>query len=277
MQNKHGFSVAELLTVSVILLLLLGIITQGLISGGQTTQQIVVESDLLEDARSMGNMIADNLTRALYVYPPGIELELSTFSEPTTLKPGTSSSLWTVGNDPIIAFLERPESISAPCSNSEPQGCIFFRAYYPVARSEVTKDTGPYSYLKDTLNSTTWILFEYHKRLDIPYANIASGLSSAPIGNMIAGEKGDIIAEYILENSFNVSFDRCYDEKGFINDSNNDNIPDCNGLSTTVVYASVVSGNFSFEQGRKKRRSFKGTKLEFAIAPRNLVNPSIVN
>ena len=279
MQDKNGFSVVELLTVSSILLILLGIITQGLISGGQVTQKIVVESDLLEDARAMGNMIADSITRAIYVYPPGVDLELSTANEPTTLNPVTGLSLWTVGNDPIIAFLERPEntSTSAPCSDAEPEGCIFFNAYYPVARSEVTKDSGPYPYLKDVANEATWMLFEYRMRLDITYADVIRGLTPIPTGNLLAGEKGTIVAEYLTENNFNVFFDRCYDDLGYLNDSNNDNIPDCNGLDTKSIYASVVSGSFNFEQERKQRRSFKGTELAFAIAPRNLPNPAIVN
>ncbi len=278
-QNKNGFSVVELLTVSSILLLLLGIITRGLISGGQVTQKIVVESDLLEDARAMGNMIADSITRAIYVYPPGATLELSTSDEPTTLNPNTGSSLWIVGNDPIIAFLERPEntSTSASCSDTQPEGCIFFNAYYPVTRSEVTKSSGPYPYLKDTFNDATWMLFEYRMRLDIAYADITSGSTPVPTGDLLAGEEGTIVAEYLIENSFNVSFDRCYNDLGYLNDSNNDNVPDCNVLDTKSIYASVVSGSFNFEQERKQRRSFKGTELAFAIAPRNLPNPAIIN
>ena len=116
----------------------MGIITQGLINSGQVTKKVVLENDLLEDANSMSSMIADKITQAFYVYPPGVQLELSTSGELTTLKPGTSSSLWTVGTDPIIAFLEHPKDTSASCSSTITNGCVFFYAYYPVKRLTLT-------------------------------------------------------------------------------------------------------------------------------------------
>ncbi len=279
MYNKViGFTVVEMLVASSIFLLALGIVSQSLISGGQATNRIAIESDLVEDARAMGNMVTDQITQALYVYPPGVQLELSTSGEVTTLRPGSSSSLWTVGTDPIIAFLERPTDINAPCSSSQPEGCVFFSAYYPVERSLVTQTTAPYPYLADGSNTTAWVLFEYRKRLDITYIGLASNSASAPVGNALVGEVGNIMADYLVKDSFIVSFDRCNDEQGFVNDSNNDSVPDCNGLDTaSMIYASVVNGSFKFEQARKQRGSFKGINLEFVIAPRNLFNPAVSN
>ena len=277
MLNKaNGFTVVELLIASSIFLVVLGIITEGLINGGEVTQKIVLENDLLEDANSMSNMIADKITQAIYVYPPGIELELSTSDELTTYKPGTSSSVWTVGSDPIIAFLERPKDTSALCDSTVTDGCVFFYAYYPVERSVVTQTTGPYPYLQDSNNSTAWTLFEYSKRLDSTYTNIISGTHNIPTGDEIADEIGIFIADYIIEGGFNISFDLCHDEEGYINDNNDDNVPDCDGLSAApLIYASVVNGSFSFEQSRAHKVSVKGMKLELAIAPRNLLSPTV--
>ena len=276
MTNKtNGFTLSELLVASSIFLILLAIVSQSLIRGGQVTQKIVVESDLLEDARAMGNMIADKITRALYIYPPGAQLELSTTGEVTTFVPGTSSSLWTVGTDPIMAFLERPEDTTAPCSSTQPEGCVFFNAYYPVERSVITQSSGPYPYLNNPNNNTAWVLFEYRKRLNLTYTTLSSGSTPPPTGNAVADEVGDIVADYLIANGFTLSFDRCHDDAGFINDSDNDGVPDCNGLSTTTIYESVVNGSFQLEQSRKQKSTFKGVPLEFAIAPRNLFNPNL--
>ena len=277
LRKTHGFSVLELLLASSLLLVVLGVITKGLINGGLVTKKVVLEHEILEDASSMGNMIADKITQAIYVYPPGVQLELSTSGEVTTQKPGTSSSIWTVDTDPIIAFLERPKDSTATCSSTVTDGCIFFYAYYPVKRSVITQTSGPYPYLKDDNNNTAWTLFEYQKRLDSTYTDMASGLHSIPTGDSVAGGVGTFIADYLKENSFTASFDLCHDSGGFLNDDNDDNIPDCDGLSgASLIYESVVSGSFSFEQSRSQNISIKGVPLELAIAPRNVLSPTVV-
>lgn len=248
-----GVTLIELLIAMAIFMLLLGIVTAGLQQGGRVVSQLVTQSAILEDARTAGAMIADGLTNAVYVFPPGVSLTM-TATGYTTQNPVTGGASWTIGDHPIIAYIERSSS----------GGNLTFVAYYALDRGDVTSHAGK-SYLADPANDdSSWMLYEYRKGL--------TGLSSLvgeDVPTDFGGNSGRILADYIAEGGFGLV-------PGTLKCNNEDGVrqPDCSGASTTpTTYETLRAGQFFLQTEVKRRgRVISGPGLTFAVAPRSLYN-----
>ena len=127
--NSQGITIVELLISSVILLVILGVITQGMQSGGQVVTSVISDTELLEDTRVAAQMIADGVARAVYVYPPGAAITLNQSVTWRVKNPKTNNNKWLVGQDPIVAFLESPKRSNGTCSDDSEtakESCIIF-------------------------------------------------------------------------------------------------------------------------------------------------------
>jgi hypothetical protein len=198
MNRKQGLTIVELLIAGTILVVILGLIAGGIQSGGSVVTQVVSEGEILEDTRVAAQLMADNVARAVYVYPPGAVLTLNSAGSWTVLNPNTNKNLWRVGTDPILAFIEAPQRTDVSCSDSDTgkEGCLYFVAYYPMKRSVVAKQE-EYSYLAEPQNDSSWMLFEYRKRLD---AAKLSADTPLPLSSLtgLKQVQGRILADYIV-------------------------------------------------------------------------------
>ncbi|ULH17704.1 prepilin-type N-terminal cleavage/methylation domain-containing protein (plasmid) [Deinococcus sp. KNUC1210] len=146
--NTSGFTLIELLvslSLAGILLTTMYSIFKTSINGVGTVRD---QNQLIFDVRTAGNFVADTLNAAVYIYPPKIQLSLTTI-DPTnqyaTQHLGTSRS-WTVQTDPFIAGLLPPNDRTVTCNTTTPYsstsptaasqaGCYRIAAFYSVARS----------------------------------------------------------------------------------------------------------------------------------------------
>ena len=189
--QKNGFTLIELLVAAAILLIILGLVTTGIGGGSNAVSAVVTSSELNEDTRVAGQMIADGVARAVYVYPPGARLSLNGPSSYSVKNPRTGSNLWQVGTDPILAYLENPEDIAVECLRTvtladgstvqvgDETGCLYFVAYYPIKRSLLVQRDA-YAHLADSRNADAWILLEYRKRLGVGLNGLQNGTLREP-------------------------------------------------------------------------------------------------
>lgn len=201
MRNTAGLTLVELLIAGAILIVILGLVTSGIQSGSGVVTQVVSESEILEDTRVAAQLIADGVARAVYIYPPGAVLTLNSAGSWTVLNPKTNKNLWRIGTDPMLAFIEAPQRTDVACADTEAgkDGCLYFVAYYPVKRSTVAKQD-EYKYLVEAQNDSSWMLFEYRKRLDVAKLSADTTLPLSSLTGLKQAQ-GRILADYIAPNT----------------------------------------------------------------------------
>jgi type II secretory pathway pseudopilin PulG len=201
MKSATGLTLVELLIAGAILIVILGLVTSGIQSGSGVVTQVVSEGEILEDTRVAAQLIADSVAKAVYVYPPGAVLTLNSAGSWTVLNPKTNKNLWRIGTDPMLAFIEAPQRTDVACSDSETgkDGCLYFVAYYPVKRSTVAKQD-EYKYLFEAQNDSSWMLFEYRKRLDTGKLNADTVLPLSSLTGL-KQVQGRILADYIVPDT----------------------------------------------------------------------------
>jgi type II secretory pathway pseudopilin PulG len=201
MKSATGLTLVELLIAGAILIVILGLVTSGIQSGSGVVTQVVSEGEILEDTRVAAQLIADSVAKAVYVYPPGAVLTLNSAGSWTVLNPKTNKNLWRIGTDPMLAFVEAPQRTDVACSDSETgkDGCLYFVAYYPMKRSTVAKQD-EYKYLFEAQNDSSWMLFEYRKRLDTGKLNADTVLPLSSLTGL-KQVQGRILADYIVPDT----------------------------------------------------------------------------
>jgi len=286
--RTRGFTLIELLIASAIMVGILSIIAQSFRVGGQEVARSFAVTDMSEDTRLAGQLMADEVARAVYVYPPGAVITLGggyTTEKPsvvyrsdgTTVAATLPRSQWTVGTDPILAMLVPPMTVGT-CNSTNESNCLYFVAYYPVERSGVVagatganNENNPGA---DPLNSSNWVLYELRNRLDS--ATLATGTAAGydlpALTYTGSGIRGYILADHIDAGGFKINFGAATDT--FCR--NKDGSPvDCNtspGLSLNAL-ATVIRGNFSLQSAIARGNlpgKVKSQRYDYAIGPRNL-------
>jgi prepilin-type N-terminal cleavage/methylation domain-containing protein len=188
----NGFTLLELLISMVILSMILLVTFQFFSSSLQTTSLVSNQTLLQEELRNAGNLIADEVQRSIYIFPPCGKYASTTstatavtdcatfgaisastlsqanvsWSKITLFSSGTrgmkpdGTYAWNVGTDvnaPILAMIVSPRIPNKPCDagggNTNKGSCYEFVAYFPVKRSQVTRSsTSTNSQSKDLLN-----------------------------------------------------------------------------------------------------------------------------
>ena len=294
MRRSAGFTIIELLIAAFILVIILGIITAGISSGGRVVGSVITDAVLIEDTRVAGQMIADGVSKAAYVYPPSTTLKLSN-NGATSRNPATGNGTWTVGKHPIIAYLERPEDLSGTCSGgANREACATVVAYYPVRRGELAPLRG-YRHLDDERNEDAWVLMEYRDRLTEDWDRILNGVSNA--ANNVETElngQAQMLADFIVPTTGFVPYgiDKDPGPEGA------EGRPTCqirasNGTDVSIdptacrsiraKYAdrteynyldTVVTGQFTLQAEFNKAVGTTSTQpATFSIRPRNLITP----
>lgn len=279
MQRKEAFTIVELLVAMAIFGIILTLVLSALRTGSNTLGVIVGEADIIEDARAASAIIADEISQAAYIYPPGTELTLNTTGY-TTVNPDDNTRTWTVGDDPIIAMITAPNTsnVNGSCDD-DPEFCYTFVAFYPVARSIVTDNV---AYLEDQANEDKWVLYEYRFNLVDDDGN---GVGATPLdfiglqGDLprdFSGVAGQILVDYVIPDSLTVDIGErdCY---GGFTERIEEYVVGflaCSEVPQGDIYASVAAGEFSFRSGRSRRgRDYRTPEMRFSLTPLNLHNP----
>jgi prepilin-type N-terminal cleavage/methylation domain-containing protein len=219
-----GFTLVELLVVIALLGVFLGMMANSVNQTGKYTANVVNRSEQLDDMRVAGQMIADQVNKALYIYPPGSSITFSATPVASTVT-NNGSPTWVVGRDPIIAYIEPPVKPAAdgvcstgtpatPATQDQEDACIFFVAYIAVKRSYLTDTAAERETYgaEDTRNPDVSMIFEYRKRL--PYSRLGDEkadaaalalagskivLPSAIIASttLLTGTSANLVADYV--------------------------------------------------------------------------------
>jgi Prokaryotic N-terminal methylation motif len=281
MKNSNtGLTLIEVLIAASILLVLLGLITSGIQSGGSVVSTISSQRELIEETRYAGNIISDEISRAVYVYRSGLTIKLP--SSYKTRNPFNSSSTWTVGSTdaPILAMVQPPTDIGTcdPNDTTKRKFCMTFVAYYPVLRTVVMANALASEKPKDPGDSdNVWVIYEYRQslaatRFDTSPVNgaiiaVPTDFSAATIGEAF------ILSDYVSPSTGFLTFTKCTDPS--------DNVTgvlllvDCTELpdaaSPSPDYSNSVRGGQFILSAKEVQRgkSVKTAELKFPIAPRN--------
>jgi prepilin-type N-terminal cleavage/methylation domain-containing protein len=176
MKKNLGFTLTELLVVMAILSVVLLASSQYFVQTTQLSSSAVANATLQEELRNAGNIITDEVQRAVYVFPPcGVyssvdlpnpilrpgctgfsatdiisskrmnvswsQIQMSSSGQ-RTKRPDDGTYLWEVGvpTAPILAMIVAPYESYKPCDNgAEDGGCYQFVAYFAVKREQVTR------------------------------------------------------------------------------------------------------------------------------------------
>ena len=277
MRQRNAFTLVELLVSMAIFSIILGLVMSALRTGSNALGVIVGEADIIEDARAASAIIADEISQAAYIYPPGTTLTLNQ-SGYTTVNPNTGGRTWVVGEDPIIAMITPPNTtnINGDCDDN-PEFCYTFVAFYPVERGLVS-DNVPY--MADPANDTgageKWVLYEYRSRLDVGATALEFIGLQGDLPTQFGGIAAQILVDYVLPSSLRVDIGErdCY--PGFTDRPSEYVVGflTCDEVADNDIYASVASGEFAFRSGRTRRgRDYRSPEMRFSLSPLNLHNP----
>lgn len=156
-RTMAGFTLLEMLIglaiLGVIMIAFFRIVGSTIDSSNELGQR----NDLIQDGQVAQQIITAKIQEACFVYPDGQVINLgSGYTRQRTVGTGAPSSNWTVGTDPILAMLLKPNSRDAtnPTLNR-------FVAYYPVLRSAWTASAAASQNPGvDPGNANNWVLIQ---------------------------------------------------------------------------------------------------------------------
>ena len=177
----------------------------------KAASEINGRNELVTEGQVAQQLIASRLQSAVYVYPTGTTMQLTSGGVTTinTVGPSTGQN-WIVGTDPILAMVLPPKT-TGTCSNSSDvnkKACFTFYAYYPYKRGSLIASSLAESGKppENPPNDTQWLLMEYKSNLYdnairsslsvTPPWSFASILSSGSSPNMRGGS-GTILIDYL--------------------------------------------------------------------------------
>jgi hypothetical protein len=270
--KQQGITVVELLISSVIFLVILGVITQGMQGGGQVVTSVISDTELLEDTRVTAQMIADGAARAVYVYPPGASLTLNQSVSWRVKNPRTNTNKWLIGQDPMVAFLESPKRSSGSCSDASEiarESCLYFVAYYALPRSTVAANL---SYLQEPENDQALVLFEYRRRLDLNALDIDAIVPLGPASGLIHGV-AELVADYIAPEGFILSDAICRQRftEAEVGETSAQVCQEFAEDFDPYYLKTLVSGTVTLSASVSRGKQVNKTpEMQFSLSPRNL-------
>lgn len=201
---QAGFTLVELLIALALLSLILTAVVSLNIGTSRAAALLQARNDLLPESQIAQNYMASKLRQATYVFPDGSAFTLNATST-ATQKP-SGGALWTIGSDPIVAFIVPPKTVSSgqcltatAAANTANQDtyCYAFYAFYGTKRSNVTSTTGLENPGADAANDgTAWVLMEYRKYYAAGnaggYTTPAVAVAAIPTGGV-----GHLLMDYL--------------------------------------------------------------------------------
>jgi len=292
--QKRGFTIIELLIATSITLLLLGLITQGFRWAGTSTRLTQDRKVALEDLRSAGNYIADQLSQAYFIYPPGSVLNLSSTNATFSYTLPTNPLI--VGNTSIAAILP-PVDNTAACSATNQTGCLRFFAAYTIPRSTIiaAQQSGGFPAAAkindDPTNANDSVLMVYWAWIQnatgpqpftwITRDFVYTGSGAQNLNNLTVYSPtsntniyGSLLADYLSPTTgFSVTYNNCLIPNSTYSSTSVSNIcPAVTGASTLTPLNSIVQLSFTLQsQMTREGASTAVIPLTFQSASRNLI------
>lgn len=274
----------ELLVAMGIFMVILAAVTTSWIRTSDLVGGMVVKSDLVEDVRNASAIIADGVTRAVYVYPPGTRLTLNINPGQLLRNPVDGSNIFIVGNyvgskmsagstlgalttTPIIAFLEAEKNPSADCATNQ-EGCLTFIAYYFARRGTLTAPGQSFDFIDNPANSDKWMLLEYRNVMTFD----SDALANLSLPVQTRGGQANLLVDYIDPEYLLMHYQDC--ATGEVNDPLRP-CPATTPLGSGDVKLSVFNGVVHWRAGISRqngRRQYLSPEIPFAIVPENLIN-----
>lgn len=192
-------------------LALLGIVLTAVVSvnigTARSASLLQARNELLPETQIAQNYMANKLRQAFYVVPNNTVVVLGTTAADTLRNPRTGTGAWTIGVDPIVAFVLPPKNYvngaaatnslcppySAPAGTTDDNdNCFYFYAFYALKRGDmVNAVSGAGDPGNDTANDpTSWVLMEFRRRFE----NTSYSTSNLPTG----GSGGRLLMDYLL-------------------------------------------------------------------------------
>lgn len=292
--QHNGVTLVELLVAMGIFMVILAAVTTSWIRTSSLVGGLVVESDLVEDVRNASAIMADGIAKAVYVYPPGAQLQLNKTPGSLIKNPNDSTNIFTVGNyvgskmttggavtsdttTPIIAFLEAEQNPNIPCtvpSNPttpprpvDPNGCLTFVAYYFAKRGTLTAAGEPFDFIVDAPNNDKWMLLEYRNVTTLS----STKLEEVALPVRTEGGQAQLLTDYVDPRYLLIHYQDC--ATGEVNDPLQ-TCPANTTLGSGDFKLSVVNGIVRWRSGVSRRgsREYFSPEVPFAITPDNLLN-----
>ena len=174
LRREQGFTLIELLVslalIGIILLAILNLNT----SVFRSSASVQNRASLLQETQVMQNYVASRLRQAVYVYPNTTPIVLTTSGSSATTQAPNGTYTFTIGTDPLIAFIQPPSrpgsgnctqanQATPPVGITQENSCYAFFAYYAIKRDRLTGGTtGANNPGQEPLNDgVSWVLMEY--------------------------------------------------------------------------------------------------------------------
>ncbi|ULH16791.1 prepilin-type N-terminal cleavage/methylation domain-containing protein [Deinococcus sp. KNUC1210] len=188
----QGFTLIELLVAMALLGVLLASLFALNLSTSRAATALQARTQLLQESQSVQNYLAGKLGQAAYVFPVGTTL---TLGSGYSTQPPSGGHSWTIGTDPMVAFVLPPRKPAAGLCRSAPgpDTCYTFYAFYAMKRSDLTANaSGVFNPGPDAANDrTAWVLMEYR----------ANYMPSGFTPTVLASAQGRLLMDYLRPTS----------------------------------------------------------------------------
>ncbi|THF88380.1 prepilin-type N-terminal cleavage/methylation domain-containing protein [Deinococcus sp. KSM4-11] len=153
--RANGFTLVELLIVSVLATLILLVASQFLQSTNKVSTASVTTSGGINHVQQGANVVADDVRRALYIVAPGATPYLSTLAvgAPTTGSPAVTKA----GADVLALYAGK--SVGTRCTGATEN--YEYVVYYLTTRSNVTTGSEWSTVATDGLNTNQKVLMQF--------------------------------------------------------------------------------------------------------------------
>lgn len=260
--RRTGLTLIEMLIAAFVGVTILALIAAGLRSSSDSLRLVQNAQLLTEDLRNAGNLVADYLSTAAFVYPPGATLTVGSTDGYSVRNPLSNNNTWQIGRDPAIALLQPPRVEG---------GVVKFVMIYPLLRGwVVTRATGAENPGPDPANNDKWLLYIYERNLPVGNQRLPNGLPAA-IPTTISGSSGNLLADYVQPGGFVVEYPDCldFDEGGL---ATRRACPSAPSAPLQALH-SAARVRFSLQGGIRqggRNTQVPASPLQFEAAPRNL-------
>lgn len=149
---------------------------------------VTQSTELTTEAQLSTPILVDRVLNAACFYDSGTITFGDTILYENTLSPGTTTNVWNVGTDPVLAMF-MPESTANP-------GEYEFFAYYPILRSKYmsTNQIGPSPDVQN--DSSVWMILEYKKTMTFGSKPLCDGSEL-----LTGGNRPRYVADYVAPSN----------------------------------------------------------------------------
>jgi prepilin-type N-terminal cleavage/methylation domain-containing protein len=174
--NSSGFTLIEILISLGILGVIMVLTLQYMLSVSRISNMISANAENMEELRNAMAIMNDEVSRAVYIFPPNAGLPAQYAISSINLgggrfrtQPNGGGTTWTVGSitNPILAMITTPRNNAVTCFVDN-AGCFQFVAFYATKRSDDIENplTTTETLASEPANDNQWVLVEYRRALN---------------------------------------------------------------------------------------------------------------